>query len=160
MASNDGGNWAEEVFGTGGQRPESREFWQLADILLRLDGAMEAAPPQHRDAIYEREVHKRITDQRALTYVAMQRAFRSLGIETQRQLQVQMSKDPQVMFKLMTLWCEGFMVGAEYAAANAAELRLALRAMLDGFDALVEDDQFEPLESAAAEAKKAIGEGK
>lgn len=143
----------EDVFGPMANRPDTPDFWHISQIMLRQNGAIDdAKTADAKEAVWQAEVRKRVSDPQVLAYMGLQRMLRALGITTRSEVAANASVAP----KMITLWMEGFLVGAEFADGNREELKLRLMEMLDGYDALVEDDKFDPLEAAAKAAKRVI----
>lgn len=88
-------------------RPDTEAFWKLSQILIATDEQAE------REQSVETIV-KGIIDVDTLVYVAQQRAFRSLNIETEEQYRRHIK---EVALKTAT-WMDGFVTGYKYAKAQ------------------------------------------
>lgn len=100
----------DDVFGRFAVRPDHRDFWRLSEIVLRMDGAMEAATSDdEKQRVFERfaSVH---VDLDSLSYLALQRAIRALGIRTRMDL---IANTVEVA-RLSALYIDGFTTGCEF----------------------------------------------
>lgn len=100
----------DDIFGAFPGRPDHNDFWKLSDIILKLDGRMQEATEDEKEKVW-RENIARWVDEDSVNYMAMQRAMRALGFETAGELQANL----HLMVLAMTLYTEGFQVGAEFA---------------------------------------------
>lgn len=99
-----------DVFGERPARPDTAEFWRLSEIVLRLDGAMEAAATgAEKDQVWEARVTEHV-ELEALTYMAMQRAIRALGLRTR----VDVALRSLDVAKLSGMYIDGFIAGCEF----------------------------------------------
>jgi hypothetical protein len=96
-----------EMFGHNAMRPDHPDFWRLSEILLGLDAGMEEATS--KDAYWEKSVEIHV-DRPSMVYMAMQRALRALNVRSKADL----ATVQQQVATLATMWCEGFIVGAEF----------------------------------------------
>lgn len=103
-----------DMFGPNPQRPDTKEFWALSDIVLKLDGRMDAAgTDEEKNQVFEGAVTDTGMSSDALAYMGMQRAFRAVGVQTRRDLD-----DPRVIKQVMAmtaLYMEAFIVGSDFA---------------------------------------------
>lgn len=103
-----------DVFGQGapGGRPNHPDFWKLSEILLKLDSDLDPSNPD--EEAKERQWLARIEevgiDRPVLTYSAVQRAYRVLGIQTAAQVMAQHME----IARLASVWMEGFAAGTFY----------------------------------------------
>lgn len=94
-------------------RPDTPDFWHLSAIILDLDGAMDdAVTDDDRQRVWDDAVKAGGIDPNALSYMGMQRAFRVLGVRTQRDLRNQ-AVQRQVL-AMTTLYMEAFLVGVRF----------------------------------------------
>lgn len=106
-----------DFFGPNPNRPNHPDFWRLSEIILKLDGRMDAAAPPDKQAVWDDNVARWIDDQASLTYLAMHRSMRVLGISTSGQLQARADE----VIRLTTIYMEAFQVGAEFATEHKGE---------------------------------------
>lgn len=85
-------------------RPKHDDFWKLSQIIVSADDQSD------RDPDYLYKVIAQSVDSYSVTYMATQRAFRALGIVTQKEL---VGKQDEAA-KMAALWLEGFLVGIEF----------------------------------------------
>lgn len=99
-----------EFFGPRPNRPQSKDFWRLSEIVLEMSGAMEAAKTDdEKEAVWEKYMGLHC-DHTALYYMALQRSMQLLGVTTAGHA---MAKFDQLA-KLTTVWSEGFIVGCMF----------------------------------------------
>lgn len=106
----------DEIFGKMPGRPSTPDFRRLVDIVLRYTGEVEALPADERNKAWEHLVGKHV-DLPSITYMALQRALRPLGITTQTELTARRREAEM----LVTVWLEGFMVGCEFQDAGGKQ---------------------------------------
>lgn len=99
-----------EAFGQRPARPNTEEFWKLSEMVLQFDGRMEATSSDAKDAVFEEMLRKYVGTEE-VTYLAMQRAMRAIGIETRIELSMVM----QEILRLSSCWIEAFIMGCEWA---------------------------------------------
>lgn len=100
----------DEVFGHMGARPDTAEFWRLSEMILQLDGRMDAArTTDEKDRVFEETVGAHVGMQE-LSYMALQRAIRYLGISTKTELVAHMAE----AMKLTAFYMDAFTAGAEW----------------------------------------------
>lgn len=106
-----------DFFGSMPHRPDHPDMWKVADVLLKLDGALEAAGDdnQAKDLAFQGILEEVGIDSEVLSYAAMQRAFRVLGIRTRADLT---KKIPEAIM-LASVWTEAFAVGALVAQGES-----------------------------------------
>lgn len=92
------------------QRPDTPDFWRLSEIILQMDGAMDAAQnDDEREAVWNDFVLSHISGD-ALYYLAYQRACRAVGATTIGGV----SKHRHEITRLIVLYSEAFAVGVAY----------------------------------------------
>lgn len=107
-----------DLFGPNPQRPDTPEFWRMSEIILKLDGRMDAArTDEEKEVVWNDNVEKWAGDQDALVFVAFQRAMRVLELSTVGDVKANMD----ILLRLMVLYSEAFQVGAEYHAQTIAK---------------------------------------
>lgn len=99
-----------EFFGPNPNRPDNADFWRLSEIVLEMDGAIQAAPTQDAKEVVWQSYMDKYADDRAVYYLALQRSFHTLGIQTAGQAQANFD----LLTKLTTVYSEGFLVGCAY----------------------------------------------
>lgn len=90
-------------------RPDTPDFWRLAEIIQGFDIAMDNAAPAERDEVFEGLLTAHV-DLPSLTYMAFQRVIRLLGIRTSTELaerQVEVGRQ-------VALYLEAFAVGSQF----------------------------------------------
>ena len=95
-------------------RPDHPDFWRLSELLLKLDSDLDPSNPDEaaKEAQWQARMAEVEVDLDSLTYSAMQRAFRIVGIQNPLEL-----IDPQKMRQvalLTSVWLEGFAAGTFY----------------------------------------------
>ncbi len=68
-----------EFFGRHPQRPDHPDFWKISEIILQLDGAIDAAVSDDEKERIWKERTSAVVDIPSVTYMAIQRALRVLG---------------------------------------------------------------------------------
>lgn len=101
----------DDVFGAMPNRPNHPDFWKLSEIILRLDGALEAAPPNKKQEVFAALVAKRV-DPDSLSYVALNRALRALGITSKEDV----AGSQKLMAICSAMYLDGFTAGCEFSA--------------------------------------------
>jgi len=92
----------DDAFGRIGPRPDTPTFWKLSEIVLRSDGALEAAETsEDKQLEWQRLMHEVIDDLDAVSYVALQRAMR-------------LTNNAAELASLASLWLDAFSAGAHY----------------------------------------------
>lgn len=95
----------------GNLRPNHPDFWRLSSIVLKYDGRMdEARTQEEKEAVWTNNV-QRWVDEDSLNYMAMQRAMRALGVQTQGELR----QHADTIIRMNVLYQEAFQFGAEFA---------------------------------------------
>jgi hypothetical protein len=103
----------DDVFGAMPQRPDGRDFWRLSQLILGMDGELEAAAnDEEKDKAFRLRVGAWV-DMDAITYMGMQRAFRALGVTTVGDL-VRDQRKRDMAMKIAALYIEAFTLGCEY----------------------------------------------
>jgi len=101
----------DAIFGHNPGRPDHPDFWKLSDQVLKLDGRMQAAPDDEaKERVWQESVAEADIDMECLVYMATQRVFRILGIQTKADL---FAKSTEVA-KLTTVYMEGFLIGSMF----------------------------------------------
>lgn len=90
------------------QRPDHPDYWRMAEILQQMDANVTEAIGGDPTA-YDDEVKKTV-DYETISYVAIQRGMRILGIKTRGEL---MTHAPEVM-RFAAIYIEAFIVGARF----------------------------------------------
>jgi len=104
----------DNVFGERPNRPDTPDFWKLSAVILRLDGAMEAATTkEEKDKLYVSLVGAHI-DVDSLAYMAMQRAMSGLGLTTSTEVRENMA----MVAKLASIYMDAFIAGCEYTSES------------------------------------------
>lgn len=104
-----------DFFGAHHKRPEDPDFWTLSEILLRLDGQIEAATTDdEKEAAWAQGVAEAGIDQEVLSYAGIQRALRMLHIDSTEELRRSAQKQ-QMLAMLATVWTDGFVMGSVWA---------------------------------------------
>lgn len=85
-------------------RPDTPEFWRMAEIILQLDGATEDGGDEFEAMIAT------ATDPASLAYMAMQRAMRATGVETRPEL----ARQHRDIVRLASVYHEAFLLGYRY----------------------------------------------
>lgn len=100
----------KDVFGSMPQRPNTKDFWRLSEIVLEMDGAMQAAQTDDdKEAVWQRYMGEHC-DHNSLYYVALQRSMHILGVQTAADAMAQFG----LLAKLTTVYSEGFVVGCTF----------------------------------------------
>lgn len=98
-----------DIFGDNPNRPDNPDFWKLSEVLLKLDSGLDPSDPD--DEAKQRQWEARMKevgiDTEAVSYAAVQRAQRVLGVRTRQDLA---AKAPQVMM-LASVWLDAFAAG-------------------------------------------------
>lgn len=92
-------------------RPSHRDFDWLSAIVIDLDAEAEAMP---EGATIE-DIAKRYVDPTSLSYMALQRAIRSLGVTTGAEVLEHTSE----VFRLSAMYYEGFLIGLRFERQRA-----------------------------------------
>lgn len=101
-----------DTLGNFPERPNHPDFWRLSSVVLKLDGRMDAAKSEdEQEAVWADNV-ARFIDEPSLTYLAMQRSMRVLGVKSQSELR----RRADDIIKLTVVYMEGFQIGAETAS--------------------------------------------
>jgi hypothetical protein len=104
----------DDVFGVMPNRPNHPDFWKLSQVILRMDGAMEAATSEdEKEAVFASFVGGHV-DLPSLAYVATHRAMRALGTKTQMEVAANFKE----VARLASLYMDGFTTACEYLAAK------------------------------------------
>jgi len=85
-------------------RPDHPDFWRISEIIIDCD---DAAEKEGLDAALDGHV-----DKESLAYMANQRAYRALNIQTQQDLE-----DPATKHSIgiiAAIWMDAFVVGAKF----------------------------------------------
>ena len=95
--------------------PDTPDFWKLSSLILKNDGAIEAA--EDMDEI--QEVYNRILAESGIThdtlhYVADQRALRMLGIKTEQEV----AEKARLIGALAAMFVDGFILGGAFRDAD------------------------------------------
>lgn len=155
----------EDIFGSMPHRPDHPDFWRLSGIILRLDSLVsnDVAPTEDdKEEAYEGNVARWIDSYDALIYMAFQRSCRAANAATISDVQKQMG----TITRMMTLYTEGFQVGAEFVTERTASKELddldetGLRLLLSNYELHVKkahEDGAEPL--PVAEFANTLGNG-
>jgi len=85
-------------------RPDHPDFWQMSQIIIDCD---DAAEYQGLDAAIDGYV-----DKKSLLYMANQRAYRALNVETEKDLEDPTTKHSVGI--LAAIWMDAFVVGAKF----------------------------------------------
>jgi hypothetical protein len=102
-----------EFFGDMPQRPNHPDFWKLSEIMLRLDGAIQAGmSDQEKEEAWKAGIKEAGIDKQVITYAGMQRAMRPLNIHT-RQDMLDPAKQGLLQI-LASVWIDGFVMGSIY----------------------------------------------
>jgi len=108
-----------DFFGAMPNRPDHPDFWKLTNVLMRLDAGLDVTSTD-RD-VQERQYEERLAeigvDQRSLSYVATQRAFRALGIETRADLMDRQRLEMAIM--LSSIWLDAFAAGVFFERGDS-----------------------------------------
>ena len=101
-----------DIFKGPNDRPsDDPNFWKLSSIILHLDGKMEGVETnEERDAIWKETLEEVGVGDATLSYMAVQRALRALGVVDVAGLQ----RNSALIPRLAAMWCEGFVMGARY----------------------------------------------
>lgn len=100
-----------DIFGNFRHRPNHPHFWRLSNIILKLDGRMDAAATDdQKDAVWTDNLTTYV-DEPSANYMAFQRASRMFGVVTVADVR----KHADDILRPMVAWLEGFQVGAEFA---------------------------------------------
>lgn len=91
----------DEVFGNFPNRPNTREFWKLSEVVLQLDGAAEAG--ESFDSLVQK-----VVDVDSLLYMAQQRVRGAIGPGSGVDYEA-------LVMKMTSIYLDGFMAGAGYA---------------------------------------------
>lgn len=105
-----------DIFGQMPARPDHPDFWKLSEIVLRMDGQMQEADEAAKERLFHEEVTAHI-DEDSLGYMAIQRAFRVLGITTAGEARARTDElTPQIQ-----MFIDAFLMGCNFKAAKLAE---------------------------------------
>lgn len=110
------GSMFDEVFGEMPARPDTPDFRRLVDVVLKYTGRFEDLRGEERDLVYEQLMGEQV-DVPSVSYMALQRALRPLGIRTQADL----VEHWDTVKVYTTLWLEGFMVGCQFKDAGGKQ---------------------------------------
>lgn len=113
-------NDPNEFFGAMPQRPDHPDFWKLSNVLMRLDRALDPSNPDQEalERAYEERLAEIGVDQKSVAYMATQRAFRALGIESRAELLF----DPQkahLAIMLSSIWLDAFAAGVFFERGDS-----------------------------------------
>lgn len=104
----------DEVFGPNANRPNHPDFWRLADVLLSMDGATEAAGqlegPDEREKVFT-DIIESVANKDVVVYVAAQRAGR-IAVEVQKVAQ------GNLLMGASAAWIDGFLAGCKFTQGN------------------------------------------
>lgn len=106
-------NWINDFFGERPLRPDHPDMMKVTEVVLKMDGRVDVAnmTEDQLEAGFKESLAEVDIDEKVLAYVATQRAFRVLGIETRGQL---MAKALETA-KIASTWTDGFVAGALFA---------------------------------------------
>lgn len=91
--------------------PDGPDFWRLSKVVLKSDGAIEAAEDDAQiEAAYDKVMADAGVSHEALAYLAKQRAYRLLGIETEQDAE----RQARLIGALAAMFVDGFTVGSGY----------------------------------------------
>ena len=104
----------------GMERPDHPDLERLIEVVQRMEAPMDAATTDdEKTRIWNEEVAKFI-DVESLTYFALQRAFRALGIETGAEFVARRDEViPQVQ-----MYVDGFLMASNYAAYTELDRKI------------------------------------
>lgn len=103
--------WAEHLFGANSLRPNHPDFWRLSETVLKYDGRVQEAVQRGEDGpTVVSACIEEIVDGESLAYMALQRAFRILGIQTSADV----ASNAEKVAMLATMYTEAFVMGASY----------------------------------------------
>jgi hypothetical protein len=106
------GHGLSPVFSDVSARPEHPDFWRLSEIVLALDAKMDAATTEAQRYQVWLDVVGESVDFDSVSYMAIQRAMRVLGITTREQLRLRADEAQRIA----AVYCEGFVVGSTFTA--------------------------------------------
>ena len=101
----------EDVFGHMAARPDHPDFWKLSEIILRHDAATDQSlPTDVKDRQFEALMDETNCDRESVTYVALQRAIRVVGVTTREGI----LSNFDIIMKMMSLYLDAFLTGCAY----------------------------------------------
>lgn len=106
----------DDVFGSHPQRPDHPDFWKLSDIVLELDASMYERGATHAEDVISQKAAE-VGDSESITYMAVQRAMRALGVQSRQDL---VDKRNEIAL-YATVYLEAFIVGVRFAYAKQGE---------------------------------------
>jgi hypothetical protein len=104
-------DWAERMFGSNPLRPNHPDFWRLSETILKYDGRVqEAVQRGEKGEDVVSACIEEVVDGESLAYMALQRAFRMLGITTAAGVQ----EHAEMLSRLASMYTEAFVMGSAY----------------------------------------------
>lgn len=99
-----------DVYGRMPHRPDTADFWRLSEVVNEADIRMdEAVGLPAKQEVFE-QVLGGMVDRQSVSYIALQRAMRALGVVTSEDLAANMEQ----VNRLTALFIDGFMVGHNF----------------------------------------------
>lgn len=102
-----------DVFGQMSERPDHPDFWRLVEVVLANDAATDPSDAtltnQQREANFEERMGS-IIDTKSVSYMALQRAMRPLGITTRADMIDKLG----LLRMLSSVWLDGFAAGGMF----------------------------------------------
>jgi hypothetical protein len=109
-------DWAERLFGANELRPNHPDFWRLSEIILKYDGRVQDAVRQgEKGEDVVSACIEEVVDGESLAYMALQRAFRIMGVSTTEDVQT----NAAALSMLATMYTEAFVMGSAYEQSKA-----------------------------------------
>lgn len=100
-----------EAFGALPNRPDTKEFWRLSELVLKYDGRMDDATD--KEVVFRSSVNEFI-ELETLSYVAMQRAMRAVGATTKAQVAANMP----AIATCASMYIDGFVHGCAFKSGE------------------------------------------
>lgn len=101
----------DDVFGQNSNRPDHPDYWRLSEIILGMDGAIEAAPDvETKDAVWHQRVRD-VIDEESGVYASVNRSMllvNSLPFDIPDAVRVQLTTS------MAGLWMDAFVTGAQF----------------------------------------------
>lgn len=98
------------VFGANPERPNTPDLWRISEVLLRNDGAVDAAAGPDKEKVFK-EITSGVVDIPSVLFMCEQRVRRAFGPITS-------PEEVPIRARLVSLVLDSFITGAHFQAAG------------------------------------------
>lgn len=137
-------------FGASQNRPNHPDFWRISETVLHLDSGFDE-PRVDQETLHARRMAEVGFDSNSVSYMALQRAMRTAGIEDHGQLLRNFYEVNRLAGAWVDAFCAGVLAergqveGKGPEAEKRRQFNVAVEALLDA----VESGEGDPIEAAA-----------